>query len=139
MFMFAAVTDSVDGWVARRRLGVTSWGQLADPAADKALIVGTLTVLAWAGDFEWWAVAVIAAREVAVTAQRSWLVRRGVVMPASAFGKGKTIAQVVTVLLYLLPVAPVILERAALWAAVVLTVASGLEYAIRGRTLRRGN
>lgn len=137
IFVFAALTDSVDGWLARRMMGATRWGQLADPAADKALIIGSLAVLAAIGELPWWAVAVIVVREVAVTVQRTWLVRRDVVMPASIWGKLKTVSQVVAVTLYLLPPAPGALALAALWLAVVLTVASGVEYAVRGEQRAR--
>jgi CDP-diacylglycerol--glycerol-3-phosphate 3-phosphatidyltransferase len=137
IFLFAALTDSIDGWVARRSLNVTRWGQLADPAADKALIIGSLSMLAYLGRLPWWAVAVIVVREVAVTVQRSVLVRRGVVMPASRFGKAKTVSQVVAVTLYLLPPAASGVADAALAAAIVLTIASGAEYAFRGRRLTR--
>jgi CDP-diacylglycerol--glycerol-3-phosphate 3-phosphatidyltransferase len=138
IFLFAALTDSIDGWVARRLLGPTRWGQLADPAADKALIVGSLSVLAYLGELPWWAVAVIVAREVAVTVQRSLLVRRDIVMPASPYGKAKTLSQVIAVSLYLLPIVPARLADAGLGIAMVLTVASGAEYALRGRRLQRG-
>lgn len=138
IFVFAAATDSIDGWVARRMIGVTRWGQLADPAADKALIVGSLAVLAWLDRLPWWAVAVIVVREVAVTVLRAVLVRRGVVMPASLFGKAKTVSQVIAVTLYLLPGVGEGVRSAVLGVAVVLTVASGLEYALRGRRLRAG-
>lgn len=137
IFLFAALTDSIDGWVARRLVGVTRWGQLADPAADKALIIGSLAVLAWVGNLPWWAVGVILAREVAVTVQRNLLVRRGHVMPASVFGKAKTVAQVVAVTLYLLPGVAGGVRLAVLWVAVALTVLSGVEYAFRGRRLTR--
>lgn len=136
IFVFAALTDSVDGWVARR-VGVTRWGQVADPAADKVLIVGSLAVLAWLQWLPWWAVAVILARELAVTVQRAALLRRGRVMPASLSGKAKTVTQVVAVTLYLLPDVPGGVRLAALWLAVAVTVLSGLEYGLRGwRSLR---
>jgi CDP-diacylglycerol---glycerol-3-phosphate 3-phosphatidyltransferase len=137
IFVFAALTDSIDGWVARKMIGVTRWGQLADPAADKALIVGSLAILAYLERLPWWAVAVIVVREVAVTLLRTLLMRRGVVMPASIFGKAKTVSQVVAVTLYLLPGAPADLREVVLWIAVIATVASGLEYAARGKRLRR--
>lgn len=137
IFLFAAFTDSIDGWVARRMLGATRWGQLADPAADKALIIGSLAVLAAIGELPWWAVGVIVVREVAVTVQRTWLVRHDVVMPASMWGKAKTVSQVVAVTLYLLPPATGALAQSALWIAVVLTVVSGLEYAVRGERRAR--
>ena len=137
IFAFAALTDSVDGWVARRLIGVTRWGQLADPAADKALIVGSLSVLAFLGQLPWWAVAVIVVREVAVTVQRALLLRRGLVLPASRFGKAKTMSQIVAVIAYLLPGGPQAIADAALAVAVMLTLASGAEYAVRGRRLSR--
>jgi len=138
IFVFAALTDSIDGWVARRSRGVTRWGQLADPAADKALIVGSLAVLAFLGRLPWWAVAVIVVREVAVTVQRTVLLRSDHVMPASRFGKAKTVSQVIAVTLYLAPVGPRWFADGALMVAVALTVASGVEYAFRGRRLVRG-
>ena len=140
IFVFAALTDSIDGWVARKLIGVTRWGQLADPIADKALIIGSLGVLAINGELPWLAVVIIMLREVAVTALRVVLVRRGVVMPAGRFGKAKTVSQVVAVTLYLLPVWPPPLAYWALVAAVVLTVASGIDYGLRGgrRALREG-
>lgn len=139
VFVFAALSDSVDGWVARRTSSVTQWGKLADPIADKILVLGCLAGLAWVGSLPWWAVAVIVLREVAVTVQRSVLSRRGVVMPASLFGKVKTVLQVVAVALYLLPGVAEGVRLASLWIAVVVTVASGVEYAFRGaRMIRAG-
>jgi CDP-diacylglycerol--glycerol-3-phosphate 3-phosphatidyltransferase len=132
VFVFAALTDSIDGWVARRLIGVTRFGQLADPLADKALIIGSLSVLASNGELPWWAVVIIVVREFAVTVQRTVLVRRGVVMSASPFGKLKTVSQVAAVTLYLLPTVPRVVAYVALVLAVVLTVASGVDYALRG-------
>jgi CDP-diacylglycerol--glycerol-3-phosphate 3-phosphatidyltransferase len=137
VFSVAAASDWFDGWVARRGLGTTTWGKLADPAADKLLIVGTLALLALGGEVSWLAVAVVVVREVAVTAQRSVLARRGVVMAASPYGKVKTVAQIVAIELYLFPPAPEPLADAALAVAVGLTIASGLEYVWRGRRLER--
>jgi CDP-diacylglycerol---glycerol-3-phosphate 3-phosphatidyltransferase len=138
IFVFAAWTDSIDGWVARRYHGVTRWGQLADPIADKLLIIGALASLALVGDLPWWAVNVIVTREVAVTLLRVRLVRRlDLVMPASAWGKAKTVAQVVAVAAYLLPGLSDTLARLLLDAAVLLTVWSGIEYAFRAGKLAR--
>lgn len=137
IFVFAAWTDTIDGWVARRLVGITRWGQLADPLADKLLIVGSLAILAWRDELPWWAVVVIAAREVAVTWQRSCLVAVGVTMPASNFGKLKTVTQVAAVTLYLWPGVDATVRTAVLLVAVLATVASGLDYVGRGRRLVR--
>ena len=138
IFVFAAATDSIDGWVARRYNGVTRWGQLADPIADKLLIVGALASLAYVGDLPWWAVTVIAVREIAVTVLRVQLVSRlRLVMPASRWGKIKTVGQVVAVAAFLVPgLAPVVAQRL-LDLAVALTVWSGIEYAFRAGRLAR--
>ncbi|MFP4635455.1 MAG: CDP-diacylglycerol--glycerol-3-phosphate 3-phosphatidyltransferase [Nitriliruptoraceae bacterium] len=140
IFVFAALTDSIDGWVARRFNGVTRWGQLADPIADKLLIIGSLASLAFVGDLPWWAVTVIIAREVAVTLLRVRLVRRrGLVMPASPWGKAKTLSQVVAVAAFLLPGLADLAARRLLDVAVVLTVWSGIEYAFRAGRLARSD
>lgn len=135
VFVFAALTDTVDGWVARRWQGVTAWGQLADPIADKLLIIGALISLAVVQRAPWWAVAVVTAREVAVTVLRVRLVRRlQLVLPASVWGKIKTVAQMIAVGALLVPPLPDVVGRRLLDVAVVLTVWSGLDYA---RTIRR--
>ncbi len=136
LFLFAASTDSVDGWVARRSK-ISRWGQLADPAADKALIVTSLAALAALGELPWWAVIVIVAREIAVSAQRWVLSRRGRVLPASLLGKAKTVTQIVAVTLYLLPGLPSRLRASGLAIAVLLTLVSGMEYVLRGERLSR--
>lgn len=138
IFVFAAATDSIDGWVARRWHGVTRWGQLADPLADKLLIIGSLASLALVGELPWWAVTVIVAREVAVTLLRLRLVRRlDLVMPASAWGKLKTVSQVVAVGAFLLPGMAAGVRNVLLGAAVLLTIWSGVEYAFRANRLAR--
>ncbi len=140
IFVFAAATDTVDGWVARRWHGVTRWGQLADPLADKLLIIGSLASLALVGELPWWAVSVIVVREAAVTMLRLRLVRRlDLVMAASAWGKVKTVSQVIAVGAFLLPGVAAGIRDALLLAAVLLTVWSGIEYAFRaGRLARAG-
>ncbi|MTV23977.1 CDP-diacylglycerol--glycerol-3-phosphate 3-phosphatidyltransferase [Nitriliruptoraceae bacterium ZYF776] len=139
IFVFAAWTDSIDGWVARRLHGVTRWGQLADPIADKLLIIGCLGSLAVVGELPWWAVNVIVARELAVTLLRVRLVRGlDLVMPASSWGKAKTVSQVVAVAAFLWPGVGDGVRTALLNVAVLLTVWSGIEYAFRAGRLARG-
>lgn len=129
VFVFAALTDTIDGTVARRYGYVTRFGQLADPIADKLLIGGVLVLLAAVGEVPWWIVVAILAREVAVTVLRVRLLAgRDVVMPANSWGKAKTIAQIVAVALVLSPFEEV-LGRRALEVALVLTLWSGVHYA----------
>lgn len=140
IFVFAAFTDTIDGWAARRWEAVTAWGQLADPVADKLLIVGALASLAAVGRLPWWAVLVIVAREIAVTLLRVKLVvRQELVMPASVWGKVKTVSQVVAVAAFLLPGAPVWLRWSLLGVAIALTVLSGVEYGFRAGRLARAS
>lgn len=136
VFLFAAITDSVDGWVARRSV-ISRWGQLADPAADKALIVTALAALAALRELPWWAVGVIVVREIVVSVQRWQLSRRGRVLAASTLGKAKTVAQIVAVALYLIPGMEGGLRATGLAVAVLLTLTSGAEYVIKGERLSR--
>jgi CDP-diacylglycerol--glycerol-3-phosphate 3-phosphatidyltransferase len=130
VFVFGALTDGLDGYLARRYAGTTALGQWLDPLADKILVTAPVVALAATGRFPVWAVAVIVLREFAVSALRGWLGTRGVSMPASPWGKAKTAVQMVLVPLYLLPLGADAdpWRLAILWVAVVLTVWSGLDY-----------
>ena len=134
VFVFAAVTDSFDGWVARRYNGITRWGQLADPLADKLLVLGALASLALVDRVWWWAVVVILLRDVVVTGLRVRLVRRlRLVLPASRWGKMKTVSQIIAVSAYLAPPVADPVADTLLVVAVVATVASGIAYVVSVR------
>ena len=137
LFVVASLTDTADGWLARRQAQVTRWGKIADPAADKILVLGVLAVLVWLGDIPAWMFAVIAIREIAVTVQRQILLRQDLVMAASIWGKLKTVSQLIAMCLVIAPVIPRSIGLAAMYVAVALTIGSGLDYAVRGaRRLR---
>ncbi|EHR62195.1 CDP-diacylglycerol--glycerol-3-phosphate 3-phosphatidyltransferase [Saccharomonospora cyanea] len=137
VFALAAVTDRLDGWVARRYGLVTDFGKIVDPIADKALIGAALLGLSVLGELPWWITAVILGREIAVTALRFWVIRHGVI-PASKGGKAKTLAQVaaIGVVLLPLPVQAEPVEWGLLGLAVVLTVGTGVDYLVRAVRLR---
>jgi CDP-diacylglycerol--glycerol-3-phosphate 3-phosphatidyltransferase len=136
VFVAAALTDTFDGWVARRIEGVSAFGALADPLADKLLVVGTLASLALFAEIPWWVVLVIAGREAVVTALRVLVVRRaGVVVPATVWGKVKTVSQIVAIAAVILPLVDGALVQVLLAVALVLTVGSGIDYLWRARTL----
>jgi CDP-diacylglycerol--glycerol-3-phosphate 3-phosphatidyltransferase len=137
IFTLASVTDRVDGDLARNKGLVTDFGKIADPIADKALIGAALFGLSALGVLWWWATIVIAARELGVTLLRFWVIRHGV-LPASWGGKAKTFAQAVAIGLYLLPlpVALAPLRVTVLGVAIVLTVATGVDYVLRALRLR---
>jgi CDP-diacylglycerol--glycerol-3-phosphate 3-phosphatidyltransferase len=136
-FGVAALTDGLDGYVARRMQLVSSTGQLLDPLADKALVTAAMVALVVVDRFPAWAAIVIVAREVAVSALRFLASRRGRGFPPSLAGKAKTGAQLVAVLLYILPLGTGWggLKGTFLGLAVVLTVVSGAQYLVRAPRL----
>ena len=137
-FSVALVTDRVDGELARRRGLVTDFGKIADPIADKALTGTAFVGLSLLGELPWWVTVVVLVREIGITALRFVVIRHGV-MPAGRGGKVKTALQGLALGLYLLPLPaswhPV--EVAAMAVAVVVTVATGIEYVAQAARLRR--
>lgn len=133
VFVVAAATDALDGYLARRWEVVSSFGKLADPLADKALVLGALVMLAVQAETPWWPVIVIAVREAGVTIGRL-AVARDVVIAASMGGKLKTALQVLAIFLLLLPTSAVWFDVVGWWvlvASVVVAVATGIDYAWR--------
>ena len=138
IFGAAAITDLVDGELARRTNQVTSFGKIVDPIADKALTGSALIILSWFDLLPWWVTIVIVTREVVVTVLRFWVIRHGVIA-ASRGGKIKTALQIIAITLYLLPLASGA-DDVAIWimaAAVVVTVVTGVDYCLRALALRR--
>jgi CDP-diacylglycerol--glycerol-3-phosphate 3-phosphatidyltransferase len=138
VFVVAGATDFVDGELARRQGQVTTFGKVADPIADKALTGTALVGLSYLGELPWWVTIVILAREIGVTLLRFWVIRHGVI-PASRGGKAKTVAQMVAILLYLLPLTGwlVTARELVMGVAVLLTIGTGIDYVARARALRR--
>ncbi|MBW1600867.1 CDP-diacylglycerol--glycerol-3-phosphate 3-phosphatidyltransferase [Streptomyces sp. JJ66] len=137
-FTVAMITDLFDGELARRYDLVTDFGKIADPIADKAIMGAALVCLSVLGDLPWWVTGVIVGRELGITLMRFWVIRYGVI-PASRGGKLKTLFQGVAVGMYILvldgPLAS--LRWWVMAAAVVLTVASAVEYVHQAARLRR--
>jgi CDP-diacylglycerol--glycerol-3-phosphate 3-phosphatidyltransferase len=128
VFALAAFTDGLDGYIARRREQVTTFGKLMDPLADKLLIVAALVSLVSLNRIAAWVAMVIIARELAVTGLRALAADRGVVIAASWIGKLKTLLQVVAIFaLILLDPIPVWAD-VLLYVAVAVTVISGADY-----------
>lgn len=145
LFVFAIITDSVDGLLARRQNLVTDFGKLVDPIADKILIGGALVALSILGELPIWVTAVILVREVGITVYR-FIALRDRVIAASIWGKLKTVVQAVAVSVALVPFPALlgswfdVVNVVLMSAAVALTVGSGLEYLVQahraGRTAR---
>jgi CDP-diacylglycerol--glycerol-3-phosphate 3-phosphatidyltransferase len=127
VFAAASLTDMLDGYLARSRNAITTFGKLMDPIADKLLIVAALVALVSLSRVAAWVAMVIIAREFAVTALRMAATSQGVVIAASFFGKLKTCFQIAMVM-------ALILADGTLWvdllvyATVAVTVASGADY-----------
>ncbi len=137
IFLTAAATDWLDGFLARRRGEITTLGQLLDPVADKLLTTSAFISLVELQLAPAWMVVVIVGREFAVTGLRSVAAARGLVIAASPLGKFKTGSQVVAITLLILTNT---LERwgrfgflgvAALWVAMVLALVSAVDYVVK--------
>lgn len=140
IFGVAAATDFLDGYLARRWHVVSSFGKLADPIADKALVLGTLLMLIIVDGLPWWPFAILLLREVVVTIERM-RVRTTVIIPASPVGKVKTMLQLVSIGLFLLPRMPDYVDQIAWWmliASVALAIVSWVDYEARVIRARRG-
>ena len=137
VFVVASLTDTFDGDLARRWDLVTDFGKIADPIADKALTGAALVGLSMLGELAWWITVTIAVREVAVTLLRFWVLRHGVI-PASRGGKIKTLLQTVALGLAIMPLPAALGPTVGvlILAAVVVTVATGLDYLVRALRLR---
>jgi CDP-diacylglycerol--glycerol-3-phosphate 3-phosphatidyltransferase/cardiolipin synthase len=132
IFVLAAVTDRLDGWLARRNDQITDLGKLLDPIADKLLMGTALVLLSVLGDLWWWVTIVILVRELGITVMRFFMLRY-VVLPASRGGKIKTVLQSVAIGLYLLPLDEMpdwigVVAAVAMGAALVVTVVTGIDY-----------
>ena len=134
VFALAALTDLLDGHIARKHNMVTNFGKFADPVADKILVLSVMIVLLYQGLFPWWAVCVVAIRELAVDGLRLVAVEQGLVIPAGKLGKFKTNAQIFSVLAALLFL-PGWLVMALAVIMSVLTVISGIQYFYGARSV----
>ncbi|KXO92071.1 CDP-diacylglycerol--glycerol-3-phosphate 3-phosphatidyltransferase [Tsukamurella pulmonis] len=137
IFAIAMITDRVDGQIARRYGLITDFGKLMDPIADKALTGAAFVGLSVLGELPWWVTIVILAREFGITVFRFAVIRDGVI-PASRGGKLKTLLQTIAIGLYLMPLPAwmAVPSQIVMGAAVVVTVATGIDYLLswwRGR------
>ncbi|KZE40644.1 CDP-diacylglycerol--glycerol-3-phosphate 3-phosphatidyltransferase [Microbacterium sp. T32] len=150
VFIVAIATDGVDGYIARRYDIVSDLGKLLDPIADKALTGVAFVGLSILGELPWWVTIVVLVREIGITVYR-FLVVSDHVLAAAWMGKLKTVAQAVALSIALLPLASfsdaTVWHSIVWWAgtvtmtlAVVLTIASGIDYIVsevRGARAKR--
>src|SRR5919198_2349340 len=134
VFALAALTDGLDGYIARSRQAVTTFGKVMDPVADKLMIAAALISLVSLDRLEPWVAMVIIAREFAVIGLRLAAGPQGVVIPASMLGKAKTIVQIAAVLALIASEDPhEVWVLVLVYAMVALTVASGADYFLNFR------
>jgi len=144
LFIAAAVTDTIDGYLARSRDSVTTFGQFMNPLADKLLIAAPLIALVGMQRLPAWVAMVIIAREFAVVVLRLVGLAQGVSIPADRYGKIKTFFQIAAIVSLMLPhslfpgwtaTGDTIVEVALVTIAVVMTVVSGVHYFWKARGL----
>jgi CDP-diacylglycerol---glycerol-3-phosphate 3-phosphatidyltransferase len=134
VFAVAALTDGLDGYIARSRQSVTTFGKVMDPVADKLMVAAALISLVSLERLAAWVAMVVIAREFAVTGLRIAAGQRGVVIPASGLGKLKTIVQVAAVLaLIAAPDHDAAWVQALVYTMVAVTVISGADYFLNFR------
>lgn len=133
IFVIAALTDSLDGYLARKNSQVTNLGKFIDPLADKLLVSAALILLVEAGTIPGWVVITIIAREFTITGFRIIAASEGVTIAASSLGKFKTITQLIAIVLLLfnnilfrnlnIP-----MDQIFLYISLLFTVLSGYDY-----------
>lgn len=140
VFVIAALTDTLDGYLARRRQEVTRVGKLLDPLADKLLVSAALLILVESGRLVSWVALVIIGRELAVTGLRAIAATDGIVISASPLGKLKTIFQIIAICALLVEDYPfslwhIPIGNITMSLAVILTLASGIDYFLKSQEL----
>jgi CDP-diacylglycerol--glycerol-3-phosphate 3-phosphatidyltransferase len=134
VFVLAALTDGLDGYIARSRQSITTFGKVMDPVADKLLIAAALITLVSLDRLAAWIAMIIIAREFAVSGLRIAAGQQGVVIPASALGKVKTIVQSAAVLaLIAASDADAVWVQALVYGMVLTTIVSGADYFLNFR------
>lgn len=139
-FVALMITDKLDGDIARKHNLITNFGKIADPIADKALMISAFVSLNIVGALPVWITVVVIVRELGITLWRMVQLRQGRVVPASKGGKLKTALQSLAVALYLIPAPgwahwPIV---AVMFAAVIVTVVTGLQYIWDSRKVQHG-
>ena len=135
VFGIASLTDALDGWIARRNKDESTFGKLMDPLADKLLVTAALVSLVSLDRLQAWVAMVIIAREFAVTGLRQLAMEHGQVIPASSWGKIKTVAQIAMVLALIAVDGRPMWVDALIYVTVVVTVLSAADYFFNFRTL----
>ncbi|MEJ2729157.1 MAG: CDP-diacylglycerol--glycerol-3-phosphate 3-phosphatidyltransferase [Deltaproteobacteria bacterium] len=143
LFSAAAITDYLDGFLARKRGQVTTLGKVMDPVADKLLVSSAFIMLVSPGWIPAWMACIIIGRELAVTGLRNIIAEKGEDLSASNLGKYKTGFQIAAIIPLMIhyPIWGLnvqVIGNLFLWGALVFTIWSGADYFIRSRRLLQG-
>ena len=142
IFIAASFTDLLDGKIARARGLVTNFGKIMDPLADKILVYSAFCLMVGGGTIPAWMLIVILAREFTMAGMRTVAASEGIVIAAAMSGKIKTVLQMIAVPLLMLALAMEgtpyfktvnLLAMAFLWASLIMTIYSGVEYVIKNK------
>lgn len=138
VFIIAALTDMLDGHIARSRNQITKFGKFMDPLADKLLVSSALIILVEMNRLSSWIVIIIIAREFAITGLRVLAASEGITIAASWYGKFKTIFQILAIIVLLLNNYPFSLfnipvDKVIVALATIFTIISGLDYLIKNK------
>jgi CDP-diacylglycerol--glycerol-3-phosphate 3-phosphatidyltransferase len=138
IFILAASTDSLDGYIARKRNEITNFGKFIDPLADKLLVASALICLVEMGKVPSLAAIIIISREFVITGFRLLAVTEGKVIAASWWGKIKTVMQIIAVVALIIDNFPfnyidIPFDKIALLVSVVITILSGVDYIYKNR------
>ena len=137
VFVIASATDWLDGFVARKYHLVTDFGKFMDPLADKLLVAAALISMVELAMLPAWIVIIIISREFIITGFRLVAAGRNVVIAAGMLGKFKTVVQVVMIVYLLIGYSGFVAD-VLIWAVVILTVLSALEYLFKNRHVLEG-
>lgn len=138
VFAIAALTDGIDGHIARTTGQVTTFGKFMDPLADKILVATAFICLVELGNVSAWIVSLILAREFAITGFRTIAVSSGKTIAASPLGKIKTATQMIAIILLLLENPffnkyGIPLDKVMLYIALFFTLLSGVDYIYKNK------
>ena len=137
VFIAASLTDTLDGYLARKNNQVTTFGKFMDPLADKLLVCSALICLTDLERIPSWIVIIIVAREFIISGFRLVAAEKGTVIAASYWGKFKTVTQMLMVIVMIFNLGGVfdLIGQVLMWAALVLTLISLFDYLWKNKTV----
>jgi len=141
VFIFASLTDTADGYIARKYNMITDFGKFMDPLADKLLVSAAMICLVTTGQLPAWIVITIISREFIISGFRLIAAEKGIVIAASWWGKIKTVVQMVMICALLINAQVmwfIVLEQILIYAALILTVVSLIDYILKNKGVLSG-